>query len=151
MSSLGGIVDCGVGESWPFEAWGPVEFQGIIERPEIYNPKYMKGDPNKILTLAIRVGWYEERMRARGIPYEEVLPKVWKGQLPKAVHHRRGRKRLNTSEATIVDQALSQWDSSWNGTDYVHRAKEGPWLDLLDAVNLALWKDGRLPKSGPSA
>lgn len=134
--SLTKLIDCGLGEDWPLTCWGAVQFEAIIELPEVYNPRFMKGDPNDLITLARRVGRYEERLILKGIPVEVVLPKTWKGQLDKDVHHARGRRRLSDSEKIILDQAEVPIGSL--------KAK----LDVRDAVNLGLWKSGRLPKSG---
>lgn len=134
IADSSGIVECGVGEQWPLTRYR--NGSGVIERPEIYNPQFMKGDPNDILTLAIRVGRYIERLDAQGIFCEEVLPKDWKGQLSKTVHHNRAKRKLTIAERSIIDAADAK----------IGNAKVK--LDLWDAVCLALWKTGRLPKDG---
>lgn len=138
LLSIGGIVDCGVGETWPLQCWGQVEYRAVIERPEVYARSKSRADPNDLITLAIRVGRYSERLEAMGMMVEHVLPKVWKGTIDKKIHHARARTKLTASEITIVDQALSIIS--------IKKAHE----DMLDAVCLALWKAGRLPRQGQS-
>ena len=135
LSGPAGIVDCGLGEVWPLDSWGMVEWTAVIERPEVYNTRFQKGDPNDLITLAIRVGRYVERLAARGIQCEEVLPKKWKGTIDKPVHHNRAREKMSENEIKIADEACT------------HLSKKAT-LDVWDAVCLALWKAGRLPRQG---
>lgn len=56
-----------------------------------------------------------------------VLPREWKGNVPKRVHHERVRDQLDAAEAAVV-----QWGD----------------LDVLDAVALGLWAVGRVGRGG---
>jgi len=133
LSEVEGLLDLGYGETWPLGLW-PGKFQAIIECPEVY-PDTRAPQANNLITLALRVGRYQERLEAKGVPVRLVLPKVWKGQLPKPVHHIRGRKKMTPKEQAIEDRCLQLVPLSHH-------------LDAKDARNLALWAAGRLPKSG---
>ncbi len=74
----------------------------MIERPQVYQASKSKGDPNDLITLAIRVGRYQERLIAAGIPCGLVLPVTWKGQVPKDVQHPRVEAKLSQAEREIV-------------------------------------------------
>lgn len=123
----GDLLACGHGEDWPWHQFN----RAIIERPEIYVKS--KADPNDIGTLLIRVGAYKERLKIYcKVECEETLPKAWKGQVPKSVHHSRGRKKMTGYELSLLDAAIMRMPS--------HEE------DIKDAVNLFLWRVGRLPK-----
>lgn len=77
----------------------------VIERPKIYQARLMKGDPNDIVTLAIRVGRYIERLEQKDVQVLTVYPNEWKGQLPKEVHHPRIFGKLNPAEQAVVSDA----------------------------------------------
>lgn len=124
LDSAGVVATCGKGETWPVQGVR----SAMIECPEIYRAKFMKGDPNNLITLAVRVGRYQERLIAAGVPCGLVLPKVWKGQLDKLIHHRRVFRDLPEVErAAVVRVAKNPWeDKSYSG-------------DVWDAVALAKW------------
>ena len=64
----------------------------VVERPQIYEQRLMKGDPNDEVMLAVLVG-----ALARHVTATKVLlptPHDWKGQTPKDISHARIRKRL---------------------------------------------------------
>lgn len=97
-----------------------------IERPQIYRASQSKGDPNDIVTLAIQVGQYKERLEARGVKVTLVLPTTWKGQLKKEIHHARILGSLPEVEKVRVVKSLETVAKS-------HRH------DTLDAIGLGLW------------
>jgi len=83
----------------------------VIERPQVYQGRLQKGDPNDLVDLAVLVG-----VLLRHIPHVRALlprPRDWKGQVPKDIHHRRLRARV---------------------PDLGPASK-----DAMDAVGLALW------------
>jgi len=119
---------CGHGEDWPWHQFN----RALIERPEIYSKG--KAAPNSIGTLLIRVGTYKERLKIYcKVECEEVFPKEWKGSVSKKTHHLRGRRKMFDFEKAMVDAAVARMPS--------HEE------DIKDAVNLYLWRVGRLPKS----
>jgi hypothetical protein len=106
------------------EIMAPLEGERvIIERPTIY-PK-MRVPPNDILTLAIRVGRYQEWYESQGARVTLVEPRTWKGQVPKPIHHKRILAKLFTNELRALGEYRTQ-------------------IDVLDAVGLGLWALKRL-------
>lgn len=98
----------------------------ILERPQVYRQAQQKGDPNDLITLAIQLGRYVERLEAAGTKTALVLPSAWKGQVPKDVHHRRIVAKLSPAEASRVASRLE-------------RVAESKRHNVLDAVGLAKW------------
>jgi len=131
-----GILACGRGEDFIPSAWGQKELTAVIEDQEVY-PQTPASQANNLITLAHRVGRYQERLESRGPAPSLVLPKLWKGQVKKPVHHARMYTKLTSVERKVVDAVTS-------------KIPEKATEDVLDAVCLALWKLGRLPKSGQS-
>lgn len=91
----------------------------VVEYPEIYT--HGKSRPDDILQVAGVVGALVTGLHGC-TSVSAYRPKVWKKQLPKAVHHRRVKERLSLSERT--------WFSK---TDHNGR----------DAVGLGLYELGR--------
>ena|SRR5690348_7437593 len=120
----GGVVAaCGKGEEFPTLS----SRAAVIERPQVYRAGKSKGDPNDLITLAIRVGRYVERLERCGVRTELVLPTTWKGQVPKRIHHDRVAALLTTAERdTIFRVAKRPGDSGYSE-------------DVWDAVALAKW------------
>lgn len=117
----GAVVDCGLGPSgWPRAP------MAILERPQVYRQAQQKGDPNDLITLAIQIGRYVERLETAGTKTALVLPNTWKGQVPKDVHHRRIVAKLSPDEAARVASRL----------EHVAESKRH---NVLDAVGLAKW------------
>lgn len=104
----------------------------IIERPQVY-PTTNAKQANNLITLALQAGKYAGMLRLSTVEY--VLPSVWKGQIPKAVHHARGFEVLSPEEAALYHRSF-EW------------IPKGYHEDVKDAINLGLWKLGRLPKQG---
>ncbi len=96
------LVRCGAGDDVPpIEGHlSPVHVL-VIERPQIYTARQMKGDPNDIVTLALQAGGYMYRFKAQGAKVVTVLPGEWKGQVPKDIHHPRIFKKLSLEEAAV--------------------------------------------------
>jgi len=104
----------------------------IIERPQVYRTAQSRGvDPNDLITLAIQVGQYKEFFEALGRNVHLVLPRDWKGQVPKKVHHPRILSKLTPGELKIVNHQLQYLFSE--------KAKG----DMMDAVGLGLFWLGR--------
>jgi len=93
----------------------------IIEKPLIY-PIDSKGDPNDLITLAIRAGEIGGWTRCLGIEVQYVTPRQWKGTTPKDISHRRILGRLSNVEK----QRLPKLPKS-----KAH--------NMLDAVGIGLW------------
>lgn len=91
-------------------------------------PEYQKGrrcSPNDLITLARRVGRWEERVRIAGGKCVLVKPSEWKGSVPKRVHHARILARLEADERDVLETS-----------------SVGP--DAMDAIGIGLWYLGRM-------
>ena len=122
LDATGGLVSCGRGEAFPCLS----NRQAVIEKPQVYQRQKKRVDPNNLITLAIRVGRYQERLEAAGVRVELVLPTTWKGQIDKERHHLRVHAALNEHERTLVEKFGKAGDDS--------RVD-----DVWDAVALAKW------------
>lgn len=98
--------------------------QVVIERPQVYGSGTARVDPNDLITLAIRVGRHVERFESKAIHVSLVLPREWKGQVPKPIHHKRILAKLTVAERSVVMQG------------YVPASK---LHNMLDAIGIGLW------------
>jgi hypothetical protein len=118
------LIDCGI--DW-LELWRPYADTLVIEKPTIY--PHSKARPNDIVTLAISAGRLAERVDARAEVW--VLPRQWKGQIPKTkrledyIIYKRVMAALNELERAVLAQ---------HGSDH----------NVVDAVGIGLWHLGRL-------
>lgn len=65
----------------------------IVEKPQVYQQRMWKGDPNDLIDLAIVVGGIVANTRPTVI-VRTVTPNQWKGQTPKDVTDARTRRTL---------------------------------------------------------
>ncbi len=94
----GSLASCGVSPDGPPQT---VDIRHLaIEVPKIYTARLMKGDPNNIVTLAVRVGRYIERYGQQG--YTGYFPNEWKGTQTKDQHHPKIFMALSPKEKDIV-------------------------------------------------
>ncbi len=129
MSEGGQIVDAGLGDP-------PVNFTGhrvIIERPQIY-PR-SKGNPNDLITLAIQVGRYTERLALRGCAVEHVLPHTWKGSLDPDICCRRIYASLTPDDLLVLNPKLAPLARKSLADDIT----AGTRHNVIDAVGIAKW------------
>lgn len=111
------------------------ESRVVCERPTIY--PHSKADPNNIITLAITAGMLVERCSNVDPVVVWVLPRSWKGSIPKTkklkdyVIYRRLDQILNAEEKEELAATLSRIP-----------AKDG--FDVVDAVGIGLHDLGRL-------
>ena len=96
----------------------------VIERPQVYVRGKSKGDPNDLITIALVAGMVAG---ATSQSFEYVLPREWKGQVPKAVHSLRIEKKLSQKEIERIEKCPAS---------IRHNA--------IDAIGIGLWKLGRL-------
>ncbi len=82
----------------------------------------------------INLTWAGARVCAN-LPTETVRPSVWKGQVPKKIHHERMAAALCPSERIVLRNALQN-------------IAPGLQHNIKDAVSLGLWKLGRLGRGG---
>lgn len=104
----------------------------IIERPEVYDPRFSKGDPNDLITLAIQAGRYEQQFLDRGVRVAMELPKAWKGQVTKDAHERQTRRALG---------AGASWADSVMDTKKIPASYRN---NVWDAIALGLWASKRV-------
>lgn len=97
----------------------------LVELPQVYQQRHWKGDPNDLIQVATTVG----RIMQLCPGAEQVLPRTWKGTVPKKVMTERIYSKLTTAERSVVDNCR------------VHKSK---LHDVLDAVGLGLWACKRL-------
>ena len=97
----------------------------VIERPQVYQGRAQKGDPNDLISLAIEVG----RISTLFGEVEFVLPRKWKGTIKKEMMTARIIKTLTTNELLLVKELKL-------AKSYEH--------NVLDAIGIGLWKLGRL-------
>ena len=97
----------------------------VIEKPQIYQQKHLKGDPNDLMPLGILAGAVWIRM----VPNRCVmpLPKEWKGQTPKDVMSRRTISQLDRQERDLLK-------------DDVERIPSYLRHNVYDAIGIALWE-----------
>lgn len=96
----------------------------VIERPKVYENREHEVDKDDLISLAIVAGAVWEGLAGFARDGEFVLPREWKGQVPKDVHNARVMKHLEPEERAIV-----------------HRVKCTPKQihNVIDAVGLGLW------------
>lgn len=124
LDETGTIISCQAGNP-PMVMLGKID-EVIIERPQVYQRRASKGDPNDLITLAIQVGRYTERFEARGAIVSHVLPSIWKGQTDKDVCHAQWWPSFSPREQAMIKD---------RGKSLSEKARS----DLLDAVCLAKW------------
>ncbi len=123
LATSGRIVSAGLGAlqaTWEKASWA------ILERPQVYRDNKSKGDPNDLITLAIQLGRYVEKLEAACVRTKLVLPGTWKGQIPKEIHHRRVLAALPPDDARTLLPCLEGFP-------------KGKQHNILDAVALAKW------------
>jgi hypothetical protein len=118
----GALVACGACAP-PGMAWGGID-RVVAEMPQRYPHDTV--NPNDLITLAYRLGRVVGPLEREGAVIHTVLPREWKGQMPKDLCHRRSRAKLTPAELAIVDAVLPTLGA---------KAK----TDMLDAVALGQW------------
>jgi hypothetical protein len=89
----------------------------VIEVPQVYMPKYTKGDPNRSLTpLFLQAGALLGAFGLR-VKHQTVLPKEWKKQTPKPIMTARVKERLSEQELgrVVLPRAKSLHHNIWDG------------------------------------
>ena len=102
----------------------------VIEKPQIYDRKHWKGDPNNLIVLAMLVGEYTCLAKRLHIPVYRFFPRQWKGQRSKTADHIHTKRMLTDKELIIINSAKSRTQKS-----YFH--------NIMDAVGIGLYSLGR--------
>lgn len=96
----------------------------VIERPQIYQQAFLKGDPNDLTWLAYMGGILTSQFNCEK-PFLP-LPREWKGQVDKEVMNNRILESLPKREKEYVIMTLQEIKSSLRH-------------NVLDAVGLGKW------------
>lgn len=131
-------IDDGDGEGW-FPDFGPdvvnaVRF--VLEKPQVYRTRKMKGDPNDLKDIAVAGGVLLGELKVQAaqtvgsdaIIVDKITPSIWKKQLKKEIVHERVRKKLIDSEMKgilAIEKSLMHnvWDAAGIGLWSVGRYK----------------------------
>ena len=95
----------------------------VIEKPRVYQRIKSKGDPNDLITLAVRVGEYKQYFLSLGAKVNLVWPSEWKGQQDKTLNNQRVIDALAPLERNRLKGALK----------YVPTSKQN---NVIDAIGL---------------
>lgn len=120
VNAAGVLIACGRGQDFP-----PCRIC-VIELPQIYRPGLSPARPEDLVTLAVRVGQYKERVECRGAKVILEQPATWKHQVKKAIHHPRIAQSLMPVELKAVAKGIG-------------KLTEKQAEDVWDAVGLAKW------------
>lgn len=101
---------------------------GIIELPQIYPSARSKGNPNDLIKVAYNAGRWHQWLVSHGYTVGFILPKAWKGSIPKEMLHERIERGQIRGPLSRAELALFR--------------AVGP--NAKDAFALLLWKMGRL-------
>lgn len=102
----------------------------VIEKPEIYQQRFWKGDPRDLIDLAMVVGGI---IGANSFfaDVKTVFPKQWKKQVPKHITEKRVLEKLSPKEKGILatPEVIGE----------PHTAPPSLRHNLIDAVGIGLW------------
>lgn len=112
------------------DAFGPVDLGGGLPECICELPEQRGRSTNVRMSDIIALTWAGSRVCAN-LPAETVRPSVWKGQVPKAIHHKRMEAALTPEERIVLQNCL-------------RGVAKSVQHNLKDAVALGLWKLGRL-------
>jgi len=122
----GKLVACGLGDPRASEKHKAADITHVvIEQPTVYPRSPVP--PNDIVTLAVNAGEWGGTYRQLGANVEYVRPRVWKGSVPKDIHHARVWAALTPAEQGVVDAA-------------VRKVTPSKRHNVLDAVGLGAWR-----------
>ncbi len=102
----------------------PAGFTGIIELPQIYRQRQQKGDPNDLIHVAAVAGACAAKCKASRF----ILPRTWKGTVPKSIDNARTLKALTAQESAVLQ-----------GVEIPAFLVD----NVLDAIGLGLWETKR--------
>lgn len=96
----------------------------VCEFPQVYAAGKAKGDPADLLELAAVVGMLSAALKAPR--FSAVLPRAWKGNVPKDIMTRRILASFEGDDASTYNRAI---------------ARVPPYLrhNVIDAVGIAKW------------
>lgn len=98
----------------------------IVEVPQVYQQRFLKGDPNDLIEVALTAGAFLSA--ANALEIDTVRPRGWKGTRPKEVCNALTLKTLSETEKKVL------------GSCGVPRSLAH---NIMDAVGIGLWTLGR--------
>ncbi len=98
----------------------------VVEKPQVYQQRMWKGDPNDLIDVAI-VGGMAAQAIDFGI-FEDVTPRKWKGTRPKKVCNKLTLDTLDDGELEV-----------YRSIDVFASLRH----NVLDAIGIGLWRLGR--------
>lgn len=101
----------------------------VIEKPEIYQQRFLKGDPRDLANLAAVVGGIVAAFPSGDA--RMVYPKAWKGQIPKEVSERRTLSKLSEIEKQVLKKPQVFGAPTTAPSSLLH--------NMMDAVGLGLY------------
>lgn len=106
----------------------------LIEVPEIYSARHLKGDPRDLVDVAFQAGaWWGEikTLPSRGdkLRLTTIYPKKWKKQVPKAIMVERIKLMTTQTERDRICRSVP--------ASLMH--------NVWDAIGIGLWHHKRLP------
>lgn len=97
----------------------------FVEKP-VHRRRGRTVDPNKLITLGIKVGRLVETYLVLGSPVQTVIPTDWKGSTPKEIQNGRDAAALTDAETAIVSAAMRGIAASFQNNTW-------------DAIGIYLW------------
>jgi hypothetical protein len=138
VTAQGLLLACGLGDPPHPSTLHPDGVKRVIvEKPQVYQGRASKGDPNDLIKLAIGVGRYLERYCMYST--ETVLPREWKGTVDPDVLCRRVAKSLVSSERDILDRVLEPLARAKLTEETLTSGKRH---NVIDAIGLVKWSVG---------
>jgi len=118
----GTLHACGLGNSaLHVKSYDPTHV--VIELPQVYR---QSKNPNDLVDLAFRAGFWAHTFNEPGVEFETVWPHDWKGSRPKSVDNRATRKDMTEAELKLLPDL-----------------PDGKLHNVIDAIGIGLWKLGR--------
>jgi hypothetical protein len=117
---------------WPLLSEREDVVEIVVERPQVYSARFLRGDPNDLVTIAIvgaeLVGMF--RTLEQDLKITWYYPKTWKGNVDKAAHQPRILSTLSDVERACITTV---------------RAK-ALMHNVIDAVGIGLFHLGRMDR-----
>ncbi len=106
----------------------------VIEKPEVYQQRFWKGDPRDLIDLAMIVGAIIKEAPPE-VLIQTVFPKQWKGQVPREVEGNRTRKKLDSTELALTKKPEVYGRPTTAPPSLIH--------NMFSAIGIGLWVVGR--------
>lgn len=109
-----------IGREFAVEFLRPVDVL-VIEVPQVYQARFLKGDPNDLVSIALVAG---NILQVPATVRRVISPHQWKGNVPKDVTKNRVLLNLSATERELIQD---------------HPAPEGLKHNIYDAIGIGLW------------